>query len=528
MPSDNTFSSLDTNLEVAPEKISAGVLPEKLGQTAIHVLSGTLNEIRDPNNLTKTLYSKITTYRKMQADPTVGGALQGYENILSLVSWKTEPVDREESGIDPDDFDEDKAMEYRDFVQSCFTDTGSSIEDLIASALDMLAIGFQLTVPQFKIRAGYNDDPRFNSKYSDGRIGWKSWKTIRQESVDKWLVPDGEGYDELTGVRQRLINGGYETIPRNRLLLFRTTTKGGNMEGESILYSAVSTWIKLQKTLDIEQVSLSRNLEGIPVLKLPNSLLSENATEDEVKLRDYLIRMAKSVKYNEQTALVLPKILDEHGNELLTFELMTAGANTRVDQCRMVAQDQEKLIAESILANFLKLGSGGGSYAMSSSLQDMFVLAMKKYLDNISSVINNEAIPMLLRANGMDHEYAPKLVHEGLDIESIAAYVDALVKLVQSGVVAPTKQLQRHALNKLAAPTEGADQAWEEILEMQEVLLNSQTEQNNQNTTESEPTQEQDEELEKSKNKTSVEIFHKDGKCYSYDRENLVLTEIPM
>ena len=408
----------------------------------------------------------------MQADPTIGGALQGYENILSLVSWDVAPADPEIIGSKPDGWNEDKAKEARDFVASCFDDMDSSIEDLVSSALDMLAIGFQITVPQFKVRGGQSDDPRTNSKYNDGKIGWKYWKAIHQESIDRWLLKDGDGYEDLTGLRQIKVNGGYETIPRNRMLLFRTTTKGGNMEGESILYSAVSTWEQLQKTLATEAVSLSRNLEGIPVLKIASRYLSENATADEKKIRDFLIRQVKSVKYNEQTALVLPSDVDAESKvPIIDISLMTAGPNVRVDQCRQVATAQESLIAESILANFMKLGNGGGSYAMSSSMQDMFVLAMKKYLDNIASVINNEAIPALLKLNGMDPQYAPLLVHEGLSTDSVGVFVDALVKSVQAGVIVPTKDLQRSVLTKLKAPTTGADTAWEETEKMQEELM---------------------------------------------------------
>jgi phage gp29-like protein len=104
-------------------------------------------------------------------------------------------------------------------------------------------------------------------------------------------------------------------------------------------------------------------------------------------------------------------------------------------------------------------------------MQDMFVLAMKKYLDNISNVINNEAIPLLLRANGMDERYAPRLVHEGLDTDSIGVFVDALVKCVQSGVVVPTKGLQRTVLTKMRASTVEADAAWEKTEELQDKLI---------------------------------------------------------
>lgn len=526
-------SAVGASLSVKQQNIRAGVLPNNIGQTALNVLYGTLVDTYDPNQMTQTLTTKISTYRKMQADPTVGGALQGYENILSLVSWAVHRADFDAMGMSPEEYDEDLAQEIRDFVASCFDDMSTQIEDHVSAALDMLPIGFQVTVPEFKIRAGDDNDTYVRSKYNDGKIGWKFWKTIRQESINRWLVPDGGGYEDLTGLQQSLKEGGYLNIPRNRMLLFRTTAKGGNMEGESILYSAVSTWAQLQKTLGIEQVSLSRNLEGIPVLKIASRYLSDNATEDEASLRDFLIRQVKSVKYNEQTAIVLPSDVDpESGTPIIDIELMTAGPNVRVDQCRTVASAQEQLIAESILANFMKLGSGGGSYAMSASQQDMFVLAMKKYLENIASVINYEAIPTLLKANGMDLRYAPKLVHEGLDTDSIGVYVDALVKTVQSGVVVPTKDMQRRVLSKLKMPTAGSDEAWDKTEAMQEELMeatrkqaeaaaaapaggnNPQSGPNQQKGTETSP--------EKLKKNIQPEVYELGGKYYQLIDEQYV------
>ncbi len=163
---DDFYNPLD--LSVPPEKMEPNKLPDDLGQTAIHVLSGMLNDTRDPNKLTSTIHTKINTYKKMQADPTIGGALQGYENILSLVKWKVVPTSAEVLGVAEEEFDEDLAKEYRNFVQSCFNDEGTSIESIVESALDMLAIGFQITVPEFKIRMGYNDTPKLNSKFDDG------------------------------------------------------------------------------------------------------------------------------------------------------------------------------------------------------------------------------------------------------------------------------------------------------------------------------------------------------------------------
>jgi hypothetical protein len=522
MSSDISTMGAAPHLEVPQEKLRVGVLPEMEGESASNVMYGTVFDSRDPNPETRTLQSKIKVYKKMQADPTIGGALQGYENILSLVKWSVEPTSKEKTGITDEDFDEKKAKEARDFVASCFDDmTGTSIGDIVAAALDMLAVGHQITVPQFKIRSGYNDVMGLSSKHNDGKIGWKCWRVINQYSVDKWLVPDGGGYCDLTGLSQLRTKGGYDTIPRNRMLLFRTTSKGDNIEGESILYSAVSTWKRLQEVMAIESVSLSRNLEGIPVLSLPPEYLSKNATDDQKRLRDLMLRMVKSVKYNEQVALVIPAAYDEKGNKLISVELMTAGPNVRVDQCRTVITACEQLIAESVLANFLKLGSGGGSYAMSSSLQDMFVLAMKKYLNNISSVINEEAIPTLLRVNGMDSKYSPVLTHKGLDTDSMGVFVDALMKSIAAGAVIPSKGIQRAVLEKMNLPTDEADNNWEKVEALQAKLMEQQ--EREQDSEQSINTSNKDEieatgvELSPEKLSKSKELYEFNGQFFEYE-----------
>jgi hypothetical protein len=516
-----------SSVQTPPEKIRSGQLPEMVGSTALNIFNGYLVESTDPNNETKTLYKKILTYREMQADPTISGALQGYENILSLVDWSVKPADREAAGMSEEEFDKAKATESRDFVASCFDDMGeTAIDDIVSAALDFLPIGFQITVPQFKVRAGENDNPKLNSKHNDGKIGWKNWKPIRQESIDRWLVQDGDAFEDLTGVRQRLKVGGYETIPRNRMLLFRSTSKGGSMEGESILYGGVKTFYRLQQTLGVEQVSLSRNLEGIPVLSMSSRYLSDNATQDEQTVRDFMIRQVKSVKYNQQTALVVPSDCDDKGNRLINIELLTAGPNVRVDQCRTVATACEQLIAESILANFMKLGDGGGSYAMSSNLTDMFVLAMKKYLNNIASVINKEAIRTLLKANGMDPKYAPRLVHEGLDTDSIGVFVDALMKSIAAGAVVPTKGIQKSVLDKLNLPTDEADGAWDKLEVMQEKLMaQAEAEAQESNTSNKDEIEESGVELSPEKVEKrldGLEVFEIDGVLYKQENNTLV------
>jgi hypothetical protein len=514
------------------DPLTPGRLPDPVGMTNLNMFTGLLFEQNDPNPKTQYLQKKIETYRAMEADPTISGALQGYENILSVVDWNVRKASQAEfEWAGKGSYSEEKAKAAADFVKSCFDDMTMSLQDIMTAALDMLSIGFQIQAPQFKIRKGKQATLGQSSKYDDGRIGWSYWKTIDQESVYEWLTPDGEGYSELSGINQQRITGGIGLIPRDRFLLFRTTAKGDSPEGKSILHGAVCTWQVLQNVLNIEVVSLSRNLEGIPVARIPSRYLSKNATPEEQALVQYVTKVVRSLKFNEQTGLVLPSdLIDETTERLVDVELMTAGGgSSRVDACRQVALAKESLIAESILAMFLKTGSGGGggSYALSSDLTDLFVLAMRKYLDSISQVINKEAITTLLEVNGMDINYAPVVEYSGLDKENVETVVDGIAKMIAAGAIVPSKQLQQDVMDKLDLNTDGADEEWDNFAKLQEDFMSAQTEvaaakaagsaaqTNNAQAT-----------IQKSKDEPMTELFHHEGEVYVMEDGKLVKLEI--
>ena len=69
------------------DPVSPGNMPDPIGMTNLNMFTGLLFDPTDPNPKTQYLQKKIETFRAMQVDPTISGALQGYENILSVVEW---------------------------------------------------------------------------------------------------------------------------------------------------------------------------------------------------------------------------------------------------------------------------------------------------------------------------------------------------------------------------------------------------------------------------------------------------------
>jgi len=391
----------------------------------------------------------------MEEDPTASGTLQAFINIAGMVDWSTN------AKVGPD-VNVEIADKQKKFLESCWEDMHQSIHDIVEAALDMLVAGHNVQIPQFKVRRGYYPNkPSWNSIHDDMRIGWKSWKTLDPMSIDRWILEDGEGYSALEGCVQRSARGKVSEIPRNRMLLFRSTSRGDLPEGESLFYGAYSTWKSKEYFIKLEEVAQSRNLEGIPKVWAPPEYLSDSATPEEQEFVEYLINISQNLKYNEQTGLVLPAMFDDNGNRLVDVELMTAANNTRLDSSRVTIKDKEKLIAESMLSSFIKLGDGG-SNALSNDQTSMFILAMRTYLNRIKHILNSEAIPTLFRANGMDMNHVPYIEFSGLEKDSVTQYVDNVTKALKEGAILPSAEVQEATLKKLELPTAAGDAAWKE------------------------------------------------------------------
>ncbi len=79
MPDTGQFPNIQDKhtLDMPQEKVRAGVLPTTKGSNYSSIFAGINVDQYDPNTSTATLINKIGTYRKMLADPTISGALQG-------------------------------------------------------------------------------------------------------------------------------------------------------------------------------------------------------------------------------------------------------------------------------------------------------------------------------------------------------------------------------------------------------------------------------------------------------------------
>jgi len=392
----------------------------EIGVTGLQHYSGMVMEEFHPNLQGS---NAIRVYEEMASnDPTVGASLTVIDMIIRRVNWTVE------KNKDGDETDE----EAFELIDSAFQDMSHPFSDYISEFLTMVPYGWSYHEIVYKKRSGQSKTPGSSSKYTDGKIGWRKFAPRAQTSLEKWEFDETGG---IKGMHQRSAPDYKDHfIPIEKALHFRTRLSKNNPEGVSALRTAYRPWYFLKRVEEIEAVGIERDLAGLPVMKVPSSMLDANASGEEKAALATWKKTLKALRRGEQDGILLPSDTDVNGKPLFDFQLITSGGRRQFDTNATISRYAHE-IAISMLTEFLFLGlEGVGSFALSKTKTNIFLLAIETYLKSIEDVINEHAIPRLLRLNGMEVENPPKLRHGELEGADLAALGDFLGKLAAAGM----------------------------------------------------------------------------------------------
>jgi len=390
---------------------------------------------------------KYANFREMaDNDPVVGGYLNGIEMIVRSVDWSVRPADE----------NDERAVAEAEFVSGCLNDMSTTWDDTLASILTFLVYGFSYHEIVYKYRKGYTNDPKTQSKYNDGRIGWRKLPIRSQDTVQKWEFDKNGGIQGMWQLDPNAPDKGLVYLPIDKCLLFRTTTKLNNPEGRSILRNAFVPWYYKRRIQEIEAIGIERDLAGMPVAYVPPQLLSNNATSEERSALDAIKQIVRNIKRDEQEGIVFPLAYDPDTKlPAYDLKLLSTGGRRQFDTNEIVTRYDQR-IAMTVLADFMLLGHEGvGTQALSVSKIELFLTSLTAYLSQISETFNQYAIPRLMRLNGVNEELSPYLTYsppKNIDLDGIAKYITALA---QAGApLFPDQDLENY-LRGLAGLPEG-------------------------------------------------------------------------
>lgn len=387
----------------------------------------------------------VLTYREMRDnDPLVGAILFAFAKLITQVEWRVNPAEDES----------EKAKEVADFVQECLHDMEQSWPDTIEEALTMLPYGWAFQELVYKKRDGES------SKHSDGRIGWEKWAIRSQDSLTRWEIGDG---GKILGMWQQCAPNYEPTfIPIEKALLFRTSTSKNNPEGRSILRNAYRPWYFKKRIEEIEATGIERDLVGFPVMYVPPEIMAKDAPSWQKDIYALIQEMIVNLRRDEQEGMIIPMMFDpDTGTQLMKLELLSTGGSRAFDTSAIIER-YDRRMAMTVLADFILLGHESvGSFALSSDKTDIFAVTLGSVLRNIRDITQNDAIPRLLKLNGIDQALTPKLEFGDIESQSLTEVITYVQGLVAAGVpLFPDEKLSKYllGLGNLPEPEHDLDQ----------------------------------------------------------------------
>jgi hypothetical protein len=401
----------------APKKATA---TRELGASGSY---GMNDQLRPDEFLPKLRGLNATrTFREMKDnDPVIGAILMAFEMLLRAAEFRVEAAD-----------DSPEAKEAQIFVEQCFSDMNGTVDDFLAEVLTFLPFGFSVFEVVYKVRGGRNtSDPARYSQFDDGRYGIQKLAPRAQWTIDRFLTdPNGT----ITGVRQTALTlkMGSVEIPIEKLLHFRTSTINNDPSGRSILRNAFTSYHYASHIQMIEAIAVEREMNGIPVGRIPSEYLADGATAPQQAFANAFKKILRDVKFNDQGFVLLPSDVYENDDgsktsiPMVQFDLVTAKGTRAIPTGEVILRHQQN-IARSVLADFLMLGSGDkGSFALSKSKTDLFLAAAAGYTEAISSVLNRQLLTRLWELNGFDPMLMPSISFGDIapvDLVELGAFV---------------------------------------------------------------------------------------------------------
>lgn len=327
-------------------------------------------------------------YKEMSDnDPIIGAVLYLAEMMIRRVSWEVKPAS-----------DNEKDKEIAEFVESCMHDMEMTWADTMTEALSVLTYGFSYHEIIYKIRRGKKEkNPKYKSKHSDGKIGWRGLEGRSQATLLNWEFDEETG--ETTGFVQ-LAPPNYKPvlIPLTKALLFRTKVSRNNPEGKSLLRNAYRPWYFKKKIEEIEGIGIERDLAGFPVLQSPEGIdLWDENDARMVALKANAESLISNIRRDSEEGVLLP-----YGWEL---KLLSTGSSRQFDTNAIINRYDSR-IAITLLSDIVLLGNeSSGSFALSDTKRSLLAAALEALVLNIAGTINKDAVEPLIDMNyeGVDN-----------------------------------------------------------------------------------------------------------------------------
>lgn len=401
---ENSSSSIDPvdEFEVKNEKIKV----IEIGSTGTEIFAGQLSEEYLSDLTGRDAADKFDKMRR--SDPKVKMILSAMKNPIASASWEIVGIEDEPT----------RAGEAQQQLieHILFNDIGKTWNRFIRESLSMIDFGYSLFETTFKAEINHPVFGAYN--------GIKSLAFRSQRTIERWNI---ERSGELGSVEQQANGDGQKNvvIPAEYLLHFALDMEGDNFEGISILRPAYGPWLRKNEFLKLLAAGIEKYAIPIPTLSVP---AGKESSQEYKKAKESL----RAYVSNRCNYMTIPA----------GWDLKLTTNTFDAEKIRRVIDGENVEIVNAALANFLELGSGGGSYALGTDLSDFFLGGLENVADQIKETINTVLIPKLIKLNFPDSKVRVELRHSGIRDKAGKELAEVVKALVDSGVIQSDDRLE--------------------------------------------------------------------------------------
>lgn len=387
---------------------------KEIGQSGTYMYYGFISG--EEYNLDLVGKVGLQTYDVMRkSDATVHATLVVCKNPIIGATWDVQPASSE-----PDD------IEIAEYVERELFERKIMWQDTLREALTCLDFGHAVMEIVYE-KTDYNGKPR---------IGLAKLASRKQRSILRW-----EMSDHNPGVTQVVPTGKLIDIPREKLVYITNEREGDNYDGISLLRFAYKPW-KIKDALELmNAIALERMAVGVPIVKkgMNNITISDGELQ---KVRSALRQM----RVNEESYLEIPDGLE--------ISMLDMGAQTTKDVLPTI-EHQNRQITLSVLAQFLMLGSAGGSgsRAVSADHSTLFIKSLEAVARTIQQAFQKDVINRLVDLNysNLKNGY-PKLTFADISDDDAAASATAVAALMNAGALTRDPTVENRLRKMLNLP----------------------------------------------------------------------------
>lgn len=247
---------------------------------------------------------------------------------------------------------------------------------------------------------------------------------------------------ENDGLVQQSAIGDSE-IDGDKLLLFRLEPDSDFPLGKSLLYGAYTGW-KTKKILqEYEAIGVAKNLSGVLDIAAPSDYINKYFSEpnsDEAIYIDNLLQQAEMLHAGKGSYVL--RASDTNANGVSLFNISSIGGSSQTYDVGKAISRYNNEIQLSLQTMVLSLGvEGGGSFALSDNSTHLMTL----FIENIRDVISYEfkkSLRKVWEANGNSPSTVPTLSWEAIEPVDWDEFTKGWQRLLQSGGVTPTEELE--------------------------------------------------------------------------------------